>query len=101
MYIRYCVVICISVVLCSNMYIGGFARGGSDSCVCVCVCVCACVRVCVCFRVCVCVRVYVCVCMYVCVFACVCMRDVMRCYTYTYMGWLRLVGSLKLYVSFA
>ena len=70
-------------------------------CVCVCVCVCACVRVCVCFRVCVCVRLYACVCMYVCVFACVCMRHVMRCCTHTDVGWLRSVGSLKLYVSFA
>ena len=57
---------------------------------CVCVCVCACVRVCVCA--CMCVRVRVCtsVCVYV-------SDSVLE----TGMGWLRLVGSLKLNVSFA
>ena len=63
-------------------------------------------------RVCVCVCVYVCVCMcmymYVCVCVCVlvCVREcVLMCADFgvgaAAMGWLWLVGSIKLYVSFA
>jgi len=59
------------------------------------VCVCVCVRVCACVRACV----------------CVCVRERAReregecvfyhCQSARDTGWLRLVGSLKLYVSFA
>jgi len=54
--------------------------------------------VCVCFCVCVCVCVCVCMCLCVCV--CVCMCVVCNCKRHD-MGWLWLVGSIKLYVSFA
>jgi len=73
-----------------------------------------CVRVCVCVCVCVCVRAFVCVC--VCARARACVRvchDQRHILPETLdlsinflsmclpMGWLRLVGSLKLYVSVA
>jgi len=77
-------------------------------CECECVCVraflCVCVFVCLCLCLCLCrcvrerererMRECVCVCVLVCV--CVCCRVAK-----THMGWLRLVGSLKLYVTFA
>ena len=55
-----------------------------------------CLRVCV-LSVLVCVIVRECVCVCVCV--CVCAG--VHVYIFPYMGWLRLVGSLKLHVSFA
>jgi len=80
----------------------------------VCVCVCMChlwVCVCVCVSpmiVCVCVYVSpmrVCVCVYTChrwVCVCICVTYESKTSTHqTDMGWLRLVGSLKLSVSFA
>jgi len=99
-------------------------------CVCVCVCVCACVCVCVCMCVCVCVWVCVCVdtnfartwrrgsgteqipvlgstvrhdsfTFWYDWFMCV-WHDSFLCVAWLiHMGWVRLVGSLKLYVSFA
>jgi len=50
--------------------------------------------------VCVHVCVYVCVCMFVCVSVCCLLCNGAMCQECA-MGWLRLVGSLKLYVSFA
>ena len=75
-------------------------------CVCVCVCACVCVFVYVCMCVCVrvCVRVCVCICVYayLCVCVCMCARvSESQLYIEHSMGWLRLVGSLKSYVSFA
>jgi len=72
-------------------------------CVCVWVCVCVCVCACVCVRVCKCVCVLartssVCVCVCVCVCACMFLSVCLT--TIIHMGWLRLVGSIKLYVSF-
>jgi len=68
--------------------------------VCLCVCVRACVRVCVCACVCACARVRV----------CVCERDREKermkdwlcksLHIHSTMGWLRLVGSIQLQVSF-
>ena len=67
--------------------------------VCVCACICVCVRVCV--TMCVCACVGVCICARVCV----CINTSDKCvYTHaytkricdlSYVGWLRLVGSLK------
>ena len=94
-------------------------------CVCVCACACVCVGGCMCVCLCMCVRarthMHACVCMYVrvCVCLCVCVcvaimclfgqlvcynMPVGHCVNYSVnnrMGWLRVVGSLKLYVSFA
>jgi len=61
--------------------------------VCVCVCVCMCMCVCACVMsdfvyVCVCVRVWV-------------SGVVLSVFAFAAMGWLRLVGSIKLYASFA
>jgi len=76
--------------------------------VCVCLCVCMCVHMCVCVYVGVCVYVYACVCVYVP--ACLSLSlslslsdtdTQMSVYVLYTMGWLRLVGSLKLYVSYA
>ena len=68
--------------------------------VCVCVCVCVCAFSCICMCECVCMYVFVCL----CVCDCVCvgantlaMYDLIQ----TCMGWLWLVGSVKLQVYFA
>jgi len=78
-------------------------------CGCLCVCVCVRVHMHVHVYVCVCVCVRVCACVRACV--CVCVRERAReregecvfyhCQSARDTGWLRLVGSLKLYVSFA
>jgi len=82
-------------------------------CVYVCVCVCICGCVCVCMYVCVCIREKVCAVEYIrlldvasslrkSMYACTCVYTCVHkqmCPMYD-MGWLRLVGSLQLLVSF-
>jgi len=95
-----CVFVC-ACACCSYCFDGAWHRPHSKPLVCVCVYVCACVRV--------------------CVFACVCVRERERqreresvCVQFCakiacnhlrksspHMGWLRLVGWIKSYVSFA
>ena len=75
---------------------------------CICVCVCLFVRVCVCVCVHACVFVCVCTCMCVRVWMCMFVGERGQaifgrpdCLKERDMGWLRLVGSLKVQVSFA
>jgi len=77
MYICMCACMCMCIYMCVYVFV----------CVCVCVCMCVCIysRVCVC--------VYICMYMYICV-----STAALKCLN---MGWLQLVGSLKLHVSFA
>jgi len=91
-------------------------QGVISLCMCVCVCVCVCMYVCVyscmywCVRVHVCECMCVCGCMYIYVYIYEHTYIYIRTYIYTYMfvyflicaptmGWLRLVGCLKIYVS--
>jgi len=86
----------------------GEGEGGAAFVVCRLVCCCVCVCVCVC--------IYVCICVCTCVCACVCVSISYSMFVSVSfsvsvsvgmrvripsMGWLRLVGSLKLQVSFA
>ena len=74
------------------------------ACVCMCactsapVCMCACVCMCVCFGMCACACLCVCLCVYTHFCVDVNLEAVAQV---SYMGWLQLVGSIKLYVSFA
>jgi len=125
-----CVQVFVRVYACVCVHVFIYVCTCVSVCVCVCVrqyvCMHACMHVrvfmcmCICMYACMCVRMYVYACMHVCLYVCmhVCMYlsvyiCICACSEHTgihvctdvsmnqAMVWLRLVGSLKLYVSFA